>query len=59
MESETRGESSLAFERKGGRLKVMLEEAVPRVKLRGITYFVTEAASVIVGGKKHFVEEIV
>lgn len=59
MESENRGETSLAFERRGGRLKVMLEEAVPRVKLRGVTYFVTEAASVIVSGKKHFVEEIV
>ncbi len=59
MENEARGECSLAFERKGGRLKVMLEEAVPRVRLHGTTYFVTEAASVIVGGKKHFVEEIV
>ena len=59
MESETRGDCSLAFERKGGRLKVMLEEAVPRVKLRGVTYFVTEAPSVIIDGRKHFVEEIV
>lgn len=59
MEKGDGGESSLAFECRGGRLKVMLEGAVPRVKLNGITYFVTEAASVIVGGRKHFVEGIV
>ncbi len=59
MEQGDGGESSLAFEYRGGRLKVMLEGAVPRVKLNGATYFVTEAASVTVGGKKHFVEEIV
>ena len=50
---------SLAFEVKGGRLKVLLEEAVPRVSFRGQSYFVTEAPSVTIGGKKHFVEEIV
>ncbi len=59
MEQGAEGGLSLAFECKGGRLKVMLEDAVPRVKLNGATYFVTEAASVIVGGKKHFVEGIV
>ena len=59
MDNVSEGEISLAFECKGGRLKVMLEEAVPRVKLRGVTYFVTEAPSVIIDGKKHFVEGIV
>lgn len=59
MEQGAEGELSLAFECRGGRLKVKLEDSVPRVKLNGITYFVTEAASVSVDGKKHFVEEIV
>jgi predicted nucleic acid-binding Zn ribbon protein len=51
-------EKSLAFERKGGRLKVLLEDAVPRVKLKGETYYVTESPSITIGGKKYFVEEI-
>lgn len=55
---EYSAEKSLAFERKGGRLKVMLEEAVPAVLLNNRTYFVTEAPSVLVAGKKHFVDEI-
>ncbi|VVC01860.1 Uncharacterised protein [uncultured archaeon] len=59
MENESDGELSLAFERKGGRLRVKLEDAVPRVKLRGVSYAVTEAPSVMIGGRKHFVEEIV
>ena len=58
MEMEE-GERSLAFERRGERLIVRLEGAVPTVKLHGQVYFVTEAASVVVGGRKHFVEEIV
>lgn len=58
MEETLEGEKSLAFERRGGRLKVLLEDAVPKVKLRGETYFVTEAASITVGGRKYFVEEI-
>ncbi|MEM2137908.1 MAG: hypothetical protein QW568_02375 [Candidatus Anstonellaceae archaeon] len=58
MEETLEGEKSLAFERKGNRLKVLLEDAVPRVKLSGETYYVTESPSVIVGGKKYFVEEI-
>ena len=53
------GESSLAFERRGGRLVVRLEDAVPKVKLRGETYFVTESPSVTVAGKKYFVDEII
>ncbi len=53
------GEKSLAFEVKGGRLKVLLEEGVPKVVLKGEPYFVTETPSVKVGGKKYFVEEIV
>jgi hypothetical protein len=59
MEAAGEGERSLAFEVKGGRLAVKLEDAVPSVNVRGQKYFVTEAASVTVGGKKHFVEEIV
>ena len=58
MEKETEGERSLAFERKGSRLKVLLEDAVPMVKFSGQSYFVTEAPSVTVQGKKHFVEGI-
>ena len=57
MENAT-AEKSLAFERKGGRLKVMLEDGVPTVRLNGRTYFVTEAPSVLAGGKKHFVEDV-
>jgi len=57
---ETSGaEKSLAFEVKGGRLKVLLEDSVPKVVLKGESYFVTESPSVKVGGKKYFVEEIV
>jgi len=52
-------DKSLAFEVKGGRLKVLLEENVPTVKFRGQTYFVTESPSVTVEGKKYFVDEIV
>jgi len=58
MEEIREGEKSLAFERKGGRLKVLLEDAVPKVKVSGQTYYITELASVTVGGKKYFVEEI-
>jgi hypothetical protein len=57
---ETSGaEKSLAFEVKGGRLKVLLEDSVPSVKKDGQTYYVTEAPSLTAGGKKYFVEEIV
>ena len=57
---ETSGsEKSLAFEVKGGRLKVLLEDSVPSVKKDGQTYYVTEAPSLVAGGKKHFVEGIV
>ncbi|MFA6490090.1 MAG: hypothetical protein WCT52_05430 [Candidatus Micrarchaeia archaeon] len=49
---------SLAFEMKGNRLKVMLEEVVPTVRVAGETYFVTESPSVSVNGKKYFVDEI-
>ena len=52
-------EKSLAFEMKGNRLKVLLEDSVPSVKKNGQTYYVTEAPSVTVDGKKRFVEEIV
>ncbi len=51
-------EKSLAFECKGGRLKILLDDAVPRVKLSGETYYVTELPSVTIAGKKYFVEEI-
>ncbi len=53
------GEKSLAFEMKGNRLVVKLEEMVPSVKISGQTFYVTESPSVLIGGKKHFVEEIV
>ncbi len=58
METEVEGEKSLAFERKGGRLKVLLEDAVPRIRLSGETYYITESPSVTIVGKKYFVEEI-
>ena len=54
----TEGEKSLAFERRGDRLVVKLEAGVPKVKLRGETYFVTESPSVTVGGRKYFVDEV-
>ncbi len=57
--TEIYGEKSLAFEMKGNRLKVMLEDVVPTVKVAGETYFVTESPSVSVKGKKYFVDEIV
>ena len=53
------GEKSLAFEMRGNRLKVLLEDAVPSVIVSGKTYFVTEAPSVVVEGKKYFVDEVV
>jgi len=59
MAETSGGEKSLAFEVKGGRLKVLLEDSVPKVVLKGEPYFVTESPSVKVGGKKYFVEEIV
>ena len=51
-------EKSIAFERRGSELKVLLEEFVPTVKYKGETYYATESASITVGGKKYFVEEI-
>ena len=59
MVEEFGADKSLAFEVKGGRLKVLLEENVPTVKFRGETYYVTEAPSVTIDGKKYFVDEIV
>ncbi|MCX6772467.1 MAG: hypothetical protein NTV88_01710 [Candidatus Micrarchaeota archaeon] len=57
---ETQGaEKSLAFEMKGGKLKVLLEDNVPKVNFKGQTYFVTESPSVTIEGKKYFVDEIV
>ena len=56
---EDKGEKSLAFEMKGNRLIVKLEDCVPSVKLGSKKYYVTEMPSVTVKGKKHFVEEIV
>lgn len=57
--TETNEGRSLAFEMRGNRLVVKLEEAVPTVRLGGSTYYVTESASVTVNGKKYFVDEIV
>jgi hypothetical protein len=57
---ETRGiDKSLAFEMRGGKLRVLLEECVPSAKIAGETFYITETPSLIVGGKKYFVEEIV
>ena len=58
MEVTSDGEKSLAFEMRGNRLKVILEDAVPTVRVSGETYFVTESPSVTIGGKKYFVDEI-
>ena len=58
MGNENLGKS-LAFEMVGNRLKVHLEEGVPSVRISGETFYITEAPSVIVGGKKRFVEEII
>ncbi|VVB98767.1 Uncharacterised protein [uncultured archaeon] len=55
---ESTDSRSLAFEMKGDRLVVKLESAVPTVRFRGLTYFVTEAPSVTIEGRKYFVEEI-
>ena len=51
-------EKSLAFEVVGGRLKVKLEECAPTVRFMGETYAVTESPSVIVRGKKYFVDDV-
>ena len=59
MENSTAGEFSLAFENRGGKLVVKVEDRLPYVKLNGQSYFVTEAPSVTVGDRKFFVEEIV
>jgi hypothetical protein len=55
---EITGERSLAFERRGDRLVVRLENVVPTVKLHGETYLVTEGPSVTIEGRKYFVDEI-
>ncbi len=59
MVGEEEGEKSLAFEMKGNRLVVKLEDCVPSIKLKGKRYYVTESPSITINGKKHFVEEIV
>ncbi|MCX8197649.1 MAG: hypothetical protein N3F07_00420 [Candidatus Micrarchaeota archaeon] len=52
------GEKSLAFEMKGNRLKILIEDAPPYAIVAGRTYFAFELPSVVVGGKKYFVEGI-
>lgn len=59
MEHTNTSEKSLAFEMRNGRMRVLLEECVPSVKVSGQTFYITEAPSVIVNGKKMFVEEVV
>jgi len=49
---------SPAFEMRGSRLVVKLEEVVPTISVSGETYFVTESPSVTVAGRKYFVDEI-
>jgi len=58
MEKGIALEKSLAFEMKGGRLKVLLEECAPSVKLAGQVYYTSEAPSVYIAGRKHFVEAV-
>ncbi|MEM4634125.1 MAG: hypothetical protein QW275_03150 [Candidatus Anstonellaceae archaeon] len=50
---------SLAFEARGKKLKVLIEEAPPFVTFKGRSYLATEKPSVIVAGRKYFVEDIV
>jgi len=50
---------SLAFEVKGRRLRVLLEDSLPYVMVCGERYFVGEPASVVIKGKKYFVEGLV
>ena len=59
MENAEYSEKSLGFEMKGGRLNVILENYVPTVKVGGVTYSIAEAASVMVAGKKYFVDGII
>lgn len=58
MERGHQHEKSLAFESRGGKLRVLLEECVPSVKMEGETYYITESPSVTVGKRKYFVEEV-
>ena len=58
MEKDSAIGKSPAFEMKGGRLRVILEDEMPSVSVRGETYFVSEAPSVTIGKKKYFVEDI-
>lgn len=48
-----------AFEMREGKLIIKFEQDIPSIRLRGRTYLVTEGPSVIVGGKKLTIGEIV
>jgi len=50
---------SLAFEVKGGRLLVRMEEGAPTVRCGGQIYSIDEHPSVIVEGRKYSVDGIV
>jgi hypothetical protein len=58
MDKKSACDKSLAFEMRGGKLKVILEDAVPSVQKAGQVFYVTEAPSVVVGGKKLFVNDV-
>lgn len=58
MDKKNLLEKSLAFEMKGGKLRVILEDAVPSAMHGGQVFYATEAPSVVVNGRKRFVEEI-
>lgn len=58
MENKKWDEKSIAFERRGSEVTVLLEDFVPSVRCHGELYYASEGASVMVDGKKYFVDEI-
>ena len=49
---------SLALEMVGDEVRIKFEEEVPSVKVGGITFRITEPPSIVIAGKKHYVDEI-
>jgi len=49
---------SLALEMCGDEVRIKFEEDVPSVKVGGVTFRITEPPCVVIGGKKHYVDEI-
>ena len=58
MGNENWTEKSIAFEKKGSEVTVLLEDFIPTVRCHGELYYASEGASITVGGKKYFVDEI-